>query len=143
MARPTSWTEEVQAAFIEAIGRGHYLEHAAALAGRDKGTIHNWMERGQSGEEPYVGFFVAYKEAEARCIDRALIDIECAESGKDARPWTNRAWWLERRHQKLFGRTSIEVEHTGPSAVVRIDLGIPDTATHEERLALLRGLVGR
>lgn len=142
--RPTKRTPEIERAICDAIRRGHYMEHAAPLAGVSKQTVYTWLKAGEEGDPAYVGFLDAVKEAEAAAVDRALTDIEDAAGGKDAKPWANRAWWLERRHTRLFGKTVQEVEHTGTVAMVRVELPtLPESATPEERRRLLREMVGR
>jgi transposase len=142
--RPSKRTPEVEKAICDAIRRGHYMEHAAPLAGVSKATVYSWLQSAEAGDPEYAGFLDAVRSAEAEAVDRALSDIENAAGGKDAAPWTNRAWWLERRHTRLFGRTVTEIEHSGTVGVVKVELpDMPEGASPEERRRLLREIVGR
>jgi hypothetical protein len=131
--RPTKYTPELAKVLCDAIRRGHYMDHAAPLAGVSKQTVYTWIARAEEGEPLFEGFLDSLKEAEAQAVDRALLDIEAAEGGKDAKPWTNRAWWLERRHTRLFGKTIQEVEHTGPATTIKVELTLPEGLSEEER----------
>lgn len=142
MGRPTVITDDIRERFCAAIVKGHYIEHAASSVGLSKVTVYSWFKRGETGEQPFADFLNAYKAAEFEAVDRALGDIEGARGGKDAAPWTNRAWWLERRHPDKFGRTVQTVEHTGSVATVRVEL--PDlTGMEDGGLAAMRALAGR
>ena len=143
--RPTDCTPETIAKFCEAIGNGLYFEQAAVRAGISKVTAYKWLERGESGEEPFATFVNAFKEAEAKAQEDALNEIRNAPGGKDAYPWQSRAWFLERRWPKQYGRTVQEVEHTGTVTTVRVELpSIPVSDPEERRRLMLEqaGLAG-
>lgn len=107
--RPTSLTPEVQAVIVEAIGRGHYRETAAHLAGVSRRSLTNWEQRGEVGEAPYADFFIALKQAEAKAEDTLLREIASAqpaitgEGGRGADLWQSKAWIMERRWPGRWG----------------------------------------
>lgn len=136
MARPTKLTPELTAAFAESVETGHYFEDACALCDIDRSTGDNWMEWGAEGKEPYAEFFRVVKRAEAKAKDAALKNIRDAAGGPGAAPWQNRAWWLERRHPRQYGRQIQQVEHSGHVGIIRIE-GLE--AADEEALRKLAG----
>lgn len=143
MGRPTECTPEVTAKVCEAIREGMYLEHAGPLVGVTYTTICNWRTWGAEGREPYASFLDAVKEAEAVFVQDNLGAIRGAQGGKDAAPWTNRAWLLERRMPRLYGRTVQEVEHSGTVGLLKVELPeLPDLDA-DARLALIRAQGGR
>lgn len=105
MARPTSLTPEVQAIVIEAIGRGLYRETAAALAGVTRQTLNNWELRGLANEEPFYGFLVAIKRAEAQAESDVIDGVRAGLEG-----WQSKAWIAERRWPARWsGRVRVTV----------------------------------
>lgn len=127
MARPTKLTPEVQERVCHAIRVGAYLEHAAGYARVSKQTLYNWIERGEKaapGDEPYVAFLDALKAAEGDAVVdglTAIRDAKGASEGRAADVWTNRAWILERRHPRLYGRTVQEQVHAGSVTTIQVE----------------------
>lgn len=112
--RPTKLNAKRQEQICEAIRRGNYLETAAAIAGIDKVTLHDWLRKGRdlrdrqpsSGKLPphrqaLVDFSLAVEkaQAEAEARDVAVID----QAGQDGQ-WQASAWRLERKFPDRWGR---------------------------------------
>jgi hypothetical protein len=100
---------------VEALGRGSFLESAAALGGVDRTTIGEWMHRGaeelarrESGKDPIVSednfvlFALEAKKAMARAEDELLGQVK----GASASEWKAAAWLLERRWSKRWSDKS-------------------------------------
>ena len=123
--RPTLLTAGAQAKLCEAIELGAHFEHACSYAGIHYHTLLGWVHRGETGEEPFAGFLDALKAAEARGAIENLRAIRDAKEGTpgvaNATLWANRAWILERRHPRLYGRTVTEVINTGKAQVTEDD----------------------
>lgn len=63
--RPSKLTPELQAEVVKLVEAGDAIEVAAGVCGVDQGTLHRWIRRGKTGEEPYGAF--ASEVARARC----------------------------------------------------------------------------
>jgi hypothetical protein len=115
--RPTKLSLTIQAKIVHAIEVGAYYEHAAGYAGISKVTLYSWLDRGGRGEQPFEEFLNAVKCAEGRSVVEGLEAIRSAQGGvpgqSSADVWTNRAWMLERRHPRLYGRTVVEQQDGG------------------------------
>ena len=110
MARPTRCTPAVTQRVADAIRGGNYANVAAQYAGIGERTFHKWMERAAAGDEPYVQFRQAVKEAEAIAEVRNMALIQQAAQ---AGTWQASAWYLERRYPSRYGRRE-RLEHSGP-----------------------------
>lgn len=133
MGQPTKCTPETIAAVVAGLKDGAYIVDACRAAGIGRETYRVWMARGQEGQEPYLGFLVAIKEAKvvAKAKLLEIIVVHAAEH------WQAAAWILERRHRKQFGRSSqIDAKVTASGAFG------PDLSklTPAEREKLCRGL---
>jgi hypothetical protein len=97
--RPTALDELASKRFREAVARGLPRRHAAALAGVTYQCVKGWMQRGRKGIEPYAAFVALLEKADAEAVDAAVRRVRAGEPG-----WQGSAWWLERRHPRLFPR---------------------------------------
>lgn len=122
--RPTIYSDALAARVATHIRGGVPLEHAAWAEGLPSTTAFRWMEEGATGKEPYARFYAQVKEAEGKCVVELTGEIKGAQKAPkgEAEPlWTPKAWLLERRWPKHYGRTQVEVEHTGMVATVAIE----------------------
>ena len=110
MGAPTKLTEETAKIILEVIGQGAYLRTACQAAGISEDSLILWRKKGEAGEEPYHGFSVALKQAEANNVTRRLARIEAAAIEGN---WTADAWYLERRYPDEWGRRVQEQRHSG------------------------------
>ena len=73
MGRPTTLTQEVQDAIVEAIRNGNYAKAACQQAGISYNTYKSWLQRGSGvhsrlpATPEYVEFVEAVRQAEAEC----------------------------------------------------------------------------
>lgn len=114
MARPTKLNDETAKRIIAGVREGLFLTTAAALAGVDRTTVRDWLARGEAESPPdedqrYVDFALAYREAEAQAVQRA---VRAVRKGKDKTKARGMAWWLERSHPTMYGRRIVQ-EHVG------------------------------
>ena len=130
--RPTKWTPELQAEVVAALKAGNYLETACLRVGISRQTLHNWLNRGRTGEAPYDGFLDAVEKAEAWAEVHALALIETA--ARDG-VWQAAAWKLERKHQDRWGRQRMDMQHSGD---VSVSLAFRDIS-EERAKAILEG----
>lgn len=108
---------------LEALGRGHYIIHAADLAGISHDTIERWMRLGQehaeNGQEtPYAGFYVAAKAQTTRWLDGRLQAVQSAGE-KD---WKASASLMGRRFRGYWSEQPAQGE-SGPSGIT-INIGV-------------------
>lgn len=103
------------------VADGNYIETAAKAAGFDRGTIHDWKKRAESGEPAAVAFTRALEKAEAIAEMDAVTDVR--KAGK-AGPqyWAASATRLERRHPDRWGKRPEAVDT--PRVIVQI--GVKD-----------------
>src|SRR5215831_3882167 len=89
--------------------KGSTIKSAAILCGIGERTHHEWMERGQKGEQPFVSFFSAVTRAREKHRQN-LIDVVREAAHKDAK---HAEWLLERQFPHEFApydRRPIPVE---------------------------------
>ncbi len=104
MARPTSLNDDLSKAICESIAKGHYLDATADRVGLHRDTIYGWLEKGREDPDSVYGKFSdAFKRASYAAEDRALTEVLEGANG-----WQSRAWFLERRYPKRWGRVSQE-----------------------------------
>jgi transposase len=118
--RQTKLTKKMQAQIVKLLKQGNTFETAAVLSGISKATFFNWMNRGETGEEPYASFRAAVEQAVAHAeAERVKIIMEAAKGTgryKDNADWKAAAWFLERRNPEVWGRKdriSADVTHSG------------------------------
>lgn len=135
--RKTKLTPEVQAAIVQALGVGATREHAYQYAGISHETFYNWMEKGEAGKPPYVEFFDAVKNTEAKAVVGWLAHIETAARAGN---WQAAAWKLERRYPKMFGRGLADADAAPPPDIhVHIHTARERLRTRLEHLAQRHG----
>jgi len=118
MGRPTKLTPELQKQIVAYITAGSYIETAAAAAGIDKTTLHDWLRRGKAGDKPFDEFSHAVERAmgQADMRDLAVID-RASQDGV----WQAAAWKLERKHPDKWGRTRVEVTGVDGGPITHAD----------------------
>ena len=137
--RPLKLTPEIQAKLVDAVGAGAYYEIAAPYAGIHKDTLYEWLKRGATGEQPYADFSDALKAAEAFAVVEDLKAIRDAQGGPGSAPWQNRAWRIERRHPRLYGRTVQEVQDGGAAPLAELpDIDLERTVAEANKVIELR-----
>jgi len=125
MGRPIKLNESIQADIIKAIRAGNYLETAAAYAGINKSTLHDWLRRGErekqrvdkdnrrritKDEQIFVDFSDSVEKALAESEVRDVYRIEKAAESQ----WQAAAWRLERKFPARWGkRIKQEIEVSG------------------------------
>ena len=99
--RPTHCTPTVTRLFADAYSRGVSVEDAAQVAGIKPAQAHEWMLRGERGEEPYRTF------AEQSLRVKSSVIAAVAQKVLDAvdQDWRAGIAWLERVARKNFGKT--------------------------------------
>lgn len=137
--RPTKLTDDVLHQIVTLI-RGHncYLETAAAFCGISKRTLFDWLRRGREehnlGKNTiYVRFLHAVEKASA---EAELFDLAAIAKADD---WKARAWRLERKYPRRWGRQEyVEVDWWESTAYTRLEPGgkvlIIMTRWHEDDL---------
>lgn len=97
MARPTKLTDEVKETICRMIATGAALEVAARAGGVTAPTLHNWMKRGEQGEEPYAQFRLEVEEARAVSEVELITLMRRAAVEGSAGEWRAAAWLLGRK----------------------------------------------
>lgn len=137
VGRRSMLTPERQSKIVEAITAGNYNEVAARYAGIGEHTFYNWLSRGEAGEDGYVQFMQAVKDAQAQAEvrDVALI-ARAAETS-----WQAAAWKLERKYFQRWGRKDRMVLEGGdPDHPVKVESKLDLSGLTDEELAFLEGL---
>lgn len=102
--------DERVARIIKVIRNGGSRESAAAAAGITYAVLRKWIQRGRAGDEQFVAFVAAVKEADG-LAEQAMVDVvrDAALDGT----WQAAAWWLERRRGKRYAlKRDMKVEMT-------------------------------
>jgi len=108
--RPTKLTPALQEALCKWLASGCYIETACQLVNISDDTYRAWRQRGENGEEPYVGFLAATKEAEAKAEARAIALVQAAMP----EDWRAAMTWLERKFPQRWARMEKQQhEHSG------------------------------
>ena len=126
-------TERVCARLAEGVS----IQAAMNLSGVAERSYHDWMRRGQAGEEPYEAFFVA--ASRARDSWKARL-IQCVESAAQQGEWRAAAFLLERQFPAEFGPKHEEGERgsngllppSAPGPIIHVTVQ-RDEATDEAR----------
>lgn len=84
------------------------LNHAAEANGVGERTVHEWIERGRDGEEPYAAFSASLTRAKSVAVKN--LHVRALAGGKGSNTAT---WFLERRFRGDYGPTQ-RLEHSGP-----------------------------
>jgi hypothetical protein len=100
MPRPTKCTPELTERICEYLASGCYVCTACQAVGISETTLGNWRARAAKGEEPYVTFVEATKEAEAKAELRALALVQKAMPEN----WAAAMTWMERKFPARWSR---------------------------------------
>lgn len=100
MPRPTKCTPELTEKICEYLASGCYVCTACQAVGISETTLGNWRARAAEGEEPYVTFVEAVKEAEAKAELRALALVQKAMPEN----WAAAMTWMERKFPDRWSR---------------------------------------
>lgn len=98
--RPTKCTPELTEKICEYLASGCYVCTACQAVGISETTLGNWRARAAEGEEPYVTFVEATKEAEAKAELRALALVQKAMPEN----WAAAMTWMERKFPARWSR---------------------------------------
>lgn len=116
-------TDEVHDRIVGTLRLGNYVEHAASYAGISRGTLYNWLKKGDEArskrengaeldeiEERYAKFSKDVDNARAAAVVRNVSIIQQAAQTN----WQAAGWWLERTAPQHFGR-QMRTEVSGPN----------------------------
>lgn len=109
MGRPTVLDDLVSKKFRDAVAGGIPRRYAAALAGVTYTSIKRWLRSNPD-------FCALVEKADADALARNLLRVQDGVQG-----WQGSAWWLERRHPKLFPRQAIPVAQDPNAAGKRLE----------------------
>lgn len=107
--RPTLCTPKLTKVVAEGLRKGLGVRASVARAGIVKETHYNWLERGRTGEKPFVDYLDSCERAHAEFVENKLTQIDAAAD----KEWTASAWRLERLDPQEFGRkdrTEVDVK---------------------------------
>ena len=90
--RPTGLTPQVRNTILKAVENGCYAHVAAAKAGITEKTLYEWINRGESGEEPFREFSECLLTSCANAEDRVLGILKSAQEGSIDGDWKAGAW---------------------------------------------------
>ena len=107
MSRRTKCTPEVTASICKLVKAGVTISASAAIEGVGETTIHDWRERGRTGEEPFATF-CEQLEASLAHAESVITQNVISMAAED---WRAGAWWLERRRARDYGN-KVDVAHS-------------------------------
>lgn len=116
--RPTAYTPELGEQLCKLVGLGVPISIACKAEGIGKRTLYRWREQGKAGREPYRGFVRKLERALAK--PAAAITLHVVRAAQ--RDWRAGAWWLERRHPKLYGNKQTIKHETSPAEMSDAEL---------------------
>lgn len=136
MGRQSTFNEHQANRFVDAIRTSGMVTSACRRSGLSKATVYRWLERGDTGEEPFAGFLRRVQEARAdvedTLRDKALTDPRTA------------TWFLERLFPNDYGMRD-KVEQAAAEqvqALMDTIVGELSDGAREELLAALSRHVG-
>jgi len=103
----TKCTPEVEETIVRHIRLGGYRVHAAMAAGVSEKSFHDWMARGEAGEQPFAGFFTRVQAALAEDALRSQAVITRASMGPILGDWRAASYNLERKWPKHYGQAAM------------------------------------
>lgn len=112
MARPCKLTHELTVRICDKIRKGLPFADACSLCDITDSTFYEWLQRGETGEEPFATFSGAVKRATAEMKEFCLDVIDLATVDKTI-GWIPAAWKLERRDRRNFGRHDLDEKPKG------------------------------
>lgn len=122
MTGPTKLTPTRHKAFVEAMGKGHFQETAAALIKVNRSTLHDWLVRGREdlANDPEASTIHANL---VRDMEHAVAQFEAKGIGQIVEAgyedWKALAWYFERRHQTRWGgKAAVEVNVRDTTVIV-------------------------
>lgn len=100
-------TTEVQTAICAALERAVPLKFAALAAGVGERTVHEWIQRGERGEQAYAQFSAAVACAKGKAV------VNLTDKALAGGPGSAQATFLlERRYRDEYGAAQ-RIEHAG------------------------------
>lgn len=123
VGRRTICTPELTEQICQILRAGNYICAACDYVGITEASFHGWAKRGRDelarlenpkakpneSERIFVEFFEATTRARAQAEIQSVARIRKAAE----EDWRADAWYLERSHQQRWGRTKLDVEHSG------------------------------
>jgi hypothetical protein len=95
---------------VEAVRAGASRTAAAEAARVSRSSLHLWLKRGASGEEPYLSFAAKVRAAEGE-LELELLEVIKKHS---VNSWQAAAWILERKFQKRWAIRKDRQDRKGP-----------------------------
>lgn len=124
----TKFTTARRERILEALRKGHYLKHAAALAGVGERTVYDWLEKGKRAKTgAFHDFAVAVQEADATAIDTHLGVIHTADDPRVSLEF------LGRRHPRDFGKVERQEVSGTEGGPIKIELVWPTSQPEPEQ----------
>jgi hypothetical protein len=123
IGRRTICTPELTEQICQILRAGNYVCAACDYVGISERVYYQWAERGQAeldrlgdpkvkpkdSEAPFVHFVQSVTRAKSQAEIQSVARIRKAAE----EDWKADAWYLERSHQQRWGRTRVEIEHSG------------------------------
>ena len=111
--RTTRLTPEIERQVILAISAGAPLKVAAGSAGIGVSTLGLWLQKGQEGRQPYLGFMERVRDAQDRIHTRIVGTITTAALTN----WTAAIAWIRLRWPEQYAER-LEVTGAGGSPLM-------------------------
>jgi Helix-turn-helix domain len=123
MGRPIELTDELAIEIAKYLIEGNSIADAAALAGIGERTYHDWIKRGEAGEEPFSQFSQLCRAARADGRRRLVRTLRVAAK-KD---WHAALAFLARSDPANWGtKSESKVDVTSNGETIQTVIYIPD-----------------
>jgi hypothetical protein len=137
--RPTLLTDTVSEAICVNLELAMPLKLAAECEGIGERTVHEWIERGENGEEPFSAFSAAVTRARAMAAKNLTKSALAGGKGSGAA-----SWFLERRFRADYGAHQTIDLNADPRELAKLRddiLSKPVGDDGENPIRVLRGAV--
>jgi len=113
--RPDKLTPDAERTILNALRLGLYVETACDLAEIERKTFYNWLKKGEGQKDgKYRRFLHRVKRAQANAEGHLVGKIYNDPS------WQSKAWMLERKFNKRWGRHAGEAESNSEDLVRQV-----------------------
>ena len=117
-------TPELIQEISQSLSTGMLLADAAALAGIDRQTLAEWMQRAADGTEPYAAARKEFSKADLTAQKHLLVRLSVAARSDPKYA----GWLLTRRWRKGWGDTAVEETPTVSADTIRNPADVKATA---------------
>jgi len=118
-------------------GEGIPLKYCADIAGVDRRTIYNWMDKGEKARSGrYREFYIDMQKARAKFIKSNIKDIQ------DNKSWMAKQYLLQVTDPEQFVVAEKQQIEAETKSTIQAEVDMTDPRIQESDLAMLKELIG-